>query len=42
MNIRVLRKLEKALTSNPEVDLLSLFLSTYSTRLKRRTKITTD
>ena len=40
LNIRVLKKLEKALASNPEVNLLSLFPSTYSTRLENRMKIT--
>ena len=41
-NTRVFKKLEKALASNPEVDLLSLFPSTYSTRLANRKKIATN
>ena len=41
LNIRVFKRLEKALASNPEVDLLSLFPSTYSTRLAKRMKIAT-
>lgn len=41
-NIRVFKRLEKALASNPEVDLLSLFPSTYSIRLVKRKKISTD
>jgi len=40
LNIHVLKRLEKALASNPEVNLLSLLPSTYSTRLENRTKIT--
>lgn len=42
LNSRVFKKLEKALASNPEVDLLSLFPSTYSIRLAKRKKIATD
>ena len=42
LNIRVFKRVEKALASNPEVDLLSVFPSTYSTRLSKRMKIATD
>lgn len=42
LNARVFKKLEKALASDPEVDLLSLFPSNYSTRLKKRKKTVTD
>lgn len=42
LNTLVMKRLEKALASNPEVDLLSLFPSTYSTRLAKRKKIATD
>jgi uncharacterized protein YccT (UPF0319 family) len=42
LNARVFKKLEKALASDPEVDLLSLFPSNYSTRLKKRKRTVTD
>ena len=42
LNTLVFKRLEKALASNPEADLLSLFPSTYSTRLAKRKKIATD
>ena len=42
LNSRVITKLEKALVSNPEVDLLALFPSTYSDRLAKRKKIAAE
>jgi hypothetical protein len=41
LNARVFKKLEQALASNSEVDLLSVFPSDYSTRLTKRKKIVT-
>nr|POF15591.1 hypothetical protein CFP56_48785 [Quercus suber] len=38
LNTRVLRRLEKALASDPEADLLSLFPSTYSERIAKKQK----